>query len=84
MNIYVGNLSRASIITDKFSGEPKGFGFVEMSNQSEAKAAIDGMSGKELHGRTLNVSEARPREERSGGNRMGGGGDRNGGGRRSW
>ena len=79
-----GQVTRASIITDKFSGEPKGFGFVEMSNQAEAKAAIDGMSGKELNGRTLNVSEARPREERSGGNRMGGGGDRSGGGRRSW
>lgn len=79
-----GQVTKAAIITDKFTGEPKGFGFVEMSSKSEAQAAISGMSGKELHGRTLNVSEARPREERSGGNRMGGGRSGGGGGRRSW
>jgi RNA recognition motif-containing protein len=86
-----GAVSRATIITDKFSGEPRGFGFVEMSNKTEAQAAISGMSGKELNGRTLNVSEARPREERGGGGAGGGGGHRGGGGRsgggggrRSW
>jgi RNA recognition motif-containing protein len=73
-----GAVSKATVITDKFSGESKGFGFVEMANKTEAMAAITGMNGKELHGRTLNVSEARPRESRPGG---GGGGGRPGGGR---
>ena len=59
-----GEVTKASVITDKFSGESKGFGFVEMANKTEAMAAIAGMNGKELHGRTLNVSEARPRESR--------------------
>jgi RNA recognition motif-containing protein len=85
-----GQVTKASIITDKFSGEPRGFAFVEMANKTEGMAAISGMSGKELNGRTLNVSEARPRTEGSGGgggggNRGGGGGGgRDGGGRRSW
>jgi cold-inducible RNA-binding protein len=83
-----GQVTKVAIITDKFTSESKGFGFVEMANKSEADAAISGMSGKELHGRTLNVSEARPRPE--GGRREGGGGGGNrggyggGGGRRSW
>jgi RNA recognition motif-containing protein len=72
-----GQVSRATVITDKFTSESKGFGFVEMGTQTEAEAAITGMSGKELHGRTLTVSEARPRGEK----REGGG---NGGGRQSW
>ncbi len=71
-----GQVTKAAIITDKFSGEPRGFAFVEMSNKAEGIAAINGMNGKELGGRTLNVSEARPRTD---GPRMGGGG---GGGRR--
>lgn len=58
-----GQVTRASVITDKFTSESKGFGFVEMSTKEEAEAAITGMSGKELHGRTLSVSEARPRTD---------------------
>ncbi len=72
-----GQVTKATVITDKFSGESRGFGFVEMANNTEGTAAITGMNGKELHGRTLNVSEARPRENRAGG----GGGGRSGGGR---
>jgi RNA recognition motif-containing protein len=73
-----GQVTRASIITDKFTSESKGFGFVEMSTKAEADAALAGMNGKELHGRTLNVSEARPRPDKNSG-----GGD-NGGGRQRW
>lgn len=76
-----GEVLNASIIKDKYSGESRGFGFVEMSNKEEAQKAIAGISGTELHGRTLNVNEARPRTERSGGYRDSRGG---GGGRRSW
>lgn len=80
-----GTVSKATVITDKFTSESKGFGFVEMENKTEAEAAISGMSGRELHGRTLNVSEARPRPQggggggRDGGNRGGGGGGSRGG-----
>jgi len=80
-----GEVTQVSIIKDKFSGEPKGFGFVEMPTKEHAMAAISGLNGKELNGRTLNVNEARPRTDNrpSGG---GGGGNRGGGGgnRRSW
>lgn len=72
-----GQVRSVTIIKDKFSGEPRGFGFVEMQSQSEGMAAIAGLAGKELRGRPLNVNEARPREER-------GGKGRTGGGRRSW
>ncbi len=79
-----GQVTRATVIIDKMTNQSKGFGFVEMSSKEEADAAITGMSGKELHGRTLNVSEARPRTEndRSGGGGRGGygGGGRSGGG----
>jgi cold-inducible RNA-binding protein len=74
-----GAVASVRIITDQSSGQSKGFGFVEMSSASEAQAAITGLHGKALLGRTLNVSEARPRaggsrpERRSGG---GGGGPR--------
>ncbi len=81
-----GQVTSINIIKDKFSGEPRGFGFVEMQGKAEAQAAIDGMNGKELKGRTLNVNEARPRTEggrgggRGGGGGYGGGGGRGGGG----
>jgi RNA recognition motif-containing protein len=74
-----GAVASVSIIKDQFSGQSKGFGFVEMPSASEAQAAIAGLHGKDLLGRTLNVNEARPREggsrpeRRSGGF---GGGDR--------
>lgn len=76
-----GTVDTVSIIKDKFSGAPKGFAFVEMPEKTEAEAAIAGLKGKELKGRSLDVNEARPREERKGGG--GGGGwnrGRNGGG----
>jgi cold-inducible RNA-binding protein len=82
-----GDVSSVTIIKDRYSGQPRGFAFVEMPNAAEAQAAISGLNGQELGGRTLNVSEARPREERPrgggrpGGGRPGGGGrDRRGGG----
>ena len=79
-----GKITSVSIIRDKFSNEPRGFGFVEMESNAEAAAAITGMNGKELKGRPLNVNEARPKTERSGGGggRFGGGGGRFGGGGR--
>jgi RNA recognition motif-containing protein len=64
-----GEVSKVAIIRDKFSGEPRGFGFVEMSSKEEAQAAISGLNGTELNGRTLNVNEARPRTEGGGGGR---------------
>jgi len=69
----------ARIGADRFSGESRGFGFVEMPEKAEAQAAISGLNGKDLKGQTLNVNEARPRAE---GRRDRG--DRGGGGRRSW
>jgi RNA recognition motif-containing protein len=69
-----GEVSTVNIITDKYSGNSKGFGFVEMSAKSEAIAAISELNGQELDGRELNVNEAKPRAE--GGNRGGGNGYR--------
>ena len=62
-----GTVESVKIITDRYSGRSKGFGFVEMSNDDEARAAIEGMNGKDSMGRPLRVNEARPREERGGG-----------------
>ena len=77
-----GKVDSVRLITDKFTGEARGFGFVEMSNNTEAQAAIGSMNGKDLKGRALTVNEARPREERApsgGGWRgAGGGGERRG------
>ena len=65
-----GEVTSASIIKDKFSGESKGFGFIEMPTQSEAEAAIANLNGKELDGRALTVNVAKPRTENRGqGNR---------------
>src|SRR5215475_2979967 len=78
-----GVVDRISLITDRETGRPRGFGFVEMADDRAAQAAITGLHGKEVAGRTLNVNEARQREER--GPRSGGfreGGPRGGGGRR--
>jgi RNA recognition motif-containing protein len=61
-----GQVSSATIVKDKYSGQPRGFGFVEMPDQSEAKAAIENLNGKERLGRQMNVSEARPRPNRGG------------------
>lgn len=62
-----GEVSSARVIKDRYSGRSRGFGFVEMPTQTEAQAAIQGLNGQELKGRTLNVNEARPRAERRGG-----------------
>ena len=67
-----GTVVSAAVITDKFSGRSKGFGFVEMSSSGEAEKAMNELNGKELDGRTIAVSEARPKEPRE--NRFGGGG----------
>lgn len=70
-----GTVERVSIVTDRDSGQPRGFGFVEMTNDAEAEKAIAALNGHELGGRTLNVNEARPKTDRgSGGGRSGGGG----------
>ncbi len=82
-----GQVDKVSVLKDKFTGEPRGFGFVEMANKTEAQAAITGLNQKEVKGRALTVNEARPREDRGnrggfggggGGNRSGGGGGRGG------
>jgi len=58
-----GEVSSINIITDKYTGKAKGFAFVEMSDQGEASAAIEGLNNQELNGRAMNVNEARPRKE---------------------
>jgi RNA recognition motif-containing protein len=79
-----GQVSSATIVKDKYSGQPRGFGFVEMPDQAEAQAAIKNLNGKELLGKQMSVNEARPRTNRGrsggqGGNRgrLGYGGSRN-------
>jgi len=80
-----GQVESANIVKDRFSGEPRGFGFVEMPSDDEGKAAIAEMNGKELKGRVINVDQARARtasrRPRQGGRRggFGGGGSRRGG-----
>ena len=73
-----GQVTSATIVRDKYSGQSRGFGFVEMPDQNEARTAIANLNGKELLGRQMNVNEARPRP-----NRGGGGSGRQGGGRGS-
>jgi cold-inducible RNA-binding protein len=72
-----GQIESVAIIKDKQSGQSKGFGFVEMASKAEGQSAIEGLNGKELKGRALNVNEARPRTESRGG-RGGYGGGRGG------
>jgi len=68
-----GELTSVKIIKDKYTGEPRGFAFVEMPDKAEADAAIAGLNGKELKGKELNINEARPRTENSrGGSPRGG------------
>lgn len=69
-----GKVDKASVVMDRDSGRPKGFGFVEMPNEAEAKAAISGLNGTQNDGRALSVNEARPKEDRP--QRNGGGGGR--------
>ena len=78
-----GAVGSATVIMDKMTGRSKGFGFVEMSSDQEAQAAIAALNGKDYSGRALTVNEAKPREERPGGGSRGGyGGGGGGGGRR--
>ena len=72
-----GQVASVTILKDKYTGEPKGFGFVEMAAKAEGQAAIAGLNGKDLKGRALRVDEARAQSERRGG---GGGRGRRGGG----
>lgn len=72
-----GQVSSVTIIKDRYSGESRGFGFVEMTSQEEGQAAIVGLNGTELGGRPLTVNLARPREGRGGGRGGRGGGRRN-------
>ena len=68
-----GQVDNANVIKDKFSGESRGFGFVEMPSKDEAQSAIDQMNGKELQGSAVTVNEARPRADRGSGGGGGGG-----------
>ncbi len=91
-----GQVTSVNIIKDKYSGESREFGFVEMPSKDEAQAALDGLNGKELKEKTIIVNEARPRPDNRGGGRGGGkgrggggsgwsgGGGGRGGGRRPW
>ena len=74
-----GSVSSAKILTDKFSGRSKGFGFVEMENADEANAAIAGLNDTDVQGRKIVVNEAQPKPEGGGGFRKGGGGGFRGG-----
>ena len=67
-----GTVSSAKVITDKFTGQSRGFGFVEMSAPEEAKKAISALNGTQLDGRPLTVNEAKPQEKRTGGGFGGG------------
>jgi cold-inducible RNA-binding protein len=79
-----GQVESVSIVTDRDTGQPRGFAFVEMSGNAEAQAAIQALDGREVDGRALKVNEARPKEDRGrrggfgGGGRSGGGGGRGG------
>ena len=66
-----GTVESARVITDKFTGRSRGFGFVEMANSDEAQKAIQALNGTDLDGRNLTVNEARPQERRSGGSATG-------------
>jgi RNA recognition motif-containing protein len=68
-----GSVESANVIVDRDTNRSKGFGFVEMSSDEEAQAAIDGLNGKELDGRTITVNVARPKTDRPAGSRNGGG-----------
>jgi len=72
-----GAVDRVNVVTDRTTGQPRGFAFVEMASRSEAETAISALNGTDLHGRTLNVNEARPKTE---GPRGGGGSGRGNGG----
>lgn len=68
-----GTVDSVSVVTDRDTGRSKGFGFVEMNNDGEAKAAMESLNGKEVGGRALRVNEARPKEDRPARSGFGGG-----------
>jgi len=78
-----GSVDRVNIVTDRDTGQPRGFAFVEMTNDAEGERAIDAVNGKEVGGRALNVNEARPKSEGGGGGGRGRGFGGGGGGRGS-
>src|SRR5712692_6421615 len=71
-----GSVDRVNIVTDRDSGQPRGFGFVEMTNDAEGNNAIGAINGKDVDGRTLNVNEAKPKSGGAGGGRGNNGGGR--------
>ena len=75
-----GPVERVNIVTDRDTGQPRGFAFVEMTNRTEAEAAITQLNGAELNGRAMNVNEARPKPAGGGGGGFGGGRGRGGSG----
>jgi RNA recognition motif-containing protein len=77
-----GNVDEVAVITDRETGRPRGFAFVSMTNDQEARAAIEALNGAEVDGRTITVNEARPKTDRGGGGGGGYGGGRGGGGGR--
>ena len=79
-----GSVQSAKVISDKFTGQSRGFGFVEMGSSDEAQKAIAALNGTQLDGRTLVVNEAKPMENRGGGGGGGGRGGNRGGGRDRW
>lgn len=78
-----GNVERVNVVTDRDTGQPRGFAFVEMTNGNEAQQAISQLNGVELNGRAMNVNEARPKPTGNSG-RGGFGGPRRSGGRGRW
>jgi RNA recognition motif-containing protein len=79
-----GTVEKVNIVTDRDTGRARGFGFVEMSVNAEADRAIDGLNGRQLDGRSLNVNEARPKENRGGGGGGGFRGNNDGARKRRW
>ena len=79
-----GNVERVNIVTDRDTGQPRGFAFVEMTEHGAAQNAIAQLNGAELNGRALNVNEARPKPTGGGPRRGFGGGGRDGGRRQRW
>jgi len=75
-----GSVTSARVISDKFTGQSRGFGFVEMNSSEDAQKAIEALNGTQLDGRTLVINEAKPQERRPDGGGGGGGGNRRGGG----
>ena len=83
-DVQFGEVTEVKLIKDQYSGELRGFGFVEMPSKTDAQKAIEEINGKELGGRNVVVNEARPKKDRTGGRSRGGGGGYRGNRSRSW